>query len=401
MSVENSPAVRQWLAKLAPATQRVGLSNFKGWMAWVKENGGEFGDMSPDDMVKFQQAVDNGSRYMIIDRLVQPYLTACDVRYHTKRQRLIHIRSFFSHNRAELARDPNMRIRSDKPPIQGTLTVEDVKLVILACKPAYQAAFLCMWQGAMDQEMFTFWNERGYNDLIRQLATVQKLPREEQTIRIQLPGRKSNRNKEGFYTFIGADAIDAIRNWLPGRPSHATAIFTDQQKTPLDKSNMRHLWNYHLKRLGLVPPELKHKGARTGKGLHEMRDVWRSLWSKSPASHTVGEYLMGHTIDALQYDKSYRDVEFYRREYLKAAPWFNIMSSGRPFRQVSEDEIEHLQRRIKELEAGKSSEVEELQRQLGEQQRMIELMMPTFRMAQRMFDREMKLDRLMESSKEP
>jgi integrase len=364
MSVKDSPAVRQWLAKLAPATQRVAISNFKGWMAWVQENGGEFSGMSPDDMVKFQQSVDNGSRYVIIDRLVQPYLTACDVRYHTKRQRLIHIRSFFSHNRAELAHDPNIRIRSDKPPIQGTLTVEDIKLVILACKPAYQAAFLCMWQGAMDQEMFTYWNEHGYDDLIRQLATIQKLPREEQIIRIQLPGRKSNRNKEGFYTFIGADAIDAIRNWLTDRPSDVRTIFTDQQKSPLDKCNMRHYWNYHLKRLGLVPPELKHKGARTGKGLHEMRDVWRSMWSKSPASATVGEYLMGHQIDALQYDKSFRDVEFYRREFLKAVPWVNILSSGRAFGQIGVDQVESLQRKIRDLEAGKSGEVEAMKAEI-------------------------------------
>jgi integrase len=400
MSIENSPAVKQWLAKLAPATQKVAFSNFKNWMAWVRENGGEFSGMSPDDMVKFQQSVDNGSRYVIIDRLVQPYLTACNVRYHTKRQRLIHIRSFFSHNRAELARDPNMRVRSDKPPVQGTLAVEDIKLVILACKPAYQAAFLSMWMGAMDQEMFTYWNESGYDDLIRQLANIKKLPREEQAIRIQLPGRKSNRNREGFYTFIGADAIDAIRNWLPDRPSQATAIFTDQNKTSLDKSNMRHLWNYHLKRLGLVEPSLKHKGSRTGKGLHEMRDVWRSMWSKSPAAHVVGEYLMGHTIDVLQYDKSFRDVEFYRREYLKAAPWFNIMTSGRPFRQVSEDEIEHLQHRIKELEAGKNSEVEELQRKLGEQQRMIELMMPAFSLVQKMLDERKEWEKLRESPPE-
>jgi integrase len=351
MSVENSPAVRQWLAKLAPATQRVALSNFKGWMVWVHENGGEFKDMSPDDMVRFQQAVDNGSRYVIIDRLMQPYLSACDVRYHTKRQRYIHIRSFFSHNRAELPRDPNMRIRSDKPPVQGTLTVEDVKLMMLACKPAYQAAFLCMWQGAMDQGTFTYWNEYGYDDLVRQLAETERLPREEQTIKVQLPGRKTNRNKEWFYTFIAADAIDAIRNWLPDRPAHASAIFTDQRKTPLDASNMRHLWNYHIKRLGLVDPGLKHKGARTGKGLHEMRDVWRSMWSKSPASATVGEYLMGHQIDVLQYDKSFRDVEFYRREYLKAAPWVNILSSGRAFGQVGEDEVKRLKREIEELKA--------------------------------------------------
>jgi len=381
MSVENSPAVRQWLAKLAPATQRVALSNFRNWVRWIHENGGEFMDMTPDGMIRFQQEAGNGSRYAIIDRLVQPYLSACDVRYHTKRQRWIHIRSFFSHNRAELPRDPNIRIRAEKPPIQGTLTVEDIKLVVLACKPAYQATFLSMFQGAMDQEMFTYWNEHGHDDLIRQLAEVEKLPREAQTIRIQLPGRKSNRNREGFYTFIGVDAIDAIRNWLPDRPAHASAIFTDQRKMPLGKSSMRHLWNYHVKRLGLVPPSLKHKGARTGKGLHEMRDVWRSMWSKSPASHVVGEYLMGHTIDVLQYDKSFRDVEFYRREYLKAAPWFNILSSGRAFRQVSEDEVERLRRELEQAKQGRDDEVQQLRSEVDRLSRNFETVLKALKEA--------------------
>ena len=383
MGVENSPAVRQWLARLAPATQRVALSNFKSWLSWVRENGGEFKGMSPDDLVRFHQEAGNGSKYVIIDRLVQPYLSACDVRYHTKRQRLIHIKSFFSHNRAELPRDPNMRIRSDRPPVQGTLTVDEIKLVILACKPAYQAAFLCMWQGAMDQEMFMYWNEHGYDDLIRQLVEVERLPRDEQMIRIQLPGRKSSRNREGYYTFIAADAVDAIRNWLPDRPTHAKAIFTDQRKTPLGKSNLRHLWNYHVKRLGLVPPSLKQKGARTGKGLHEMRDVWRSLWSKSPASSTVGEYLMGHTIDNLQYDKSFRDVEHYRREYLKAAPWLNIMSSGRAFRQVSEDEVDRLRRELEEARRGQGDEVQRLQAELEQRSKQLDSVEQTLNLVMR------------------
>ena len=214
----------------------------------------------------------------------------------------------------------------------------------------------------MDQEMFTYWNMNGFENLLTQL---QQRP---EIIKIDLPGRKKNRNERPYYTFFGKDGIDSIINWLEHRskyikdgklPQDSTFIFCNQHGDPITKHALAQYWNRHLRKLGLIKvAKGKGPGAKTGKGLHEMRDVWRSLWSKSSASHIVGEYFMGHKIDSLGYDKSFRDIEFYQGEYQKAMPFFDLVSSGSAFGQVSRSEIEELLRnktleqngRIKELE---------------------------------------------------
>ena len=59
---------------------------------------------------------------------------------------------------------------------------------------------------------------------------------------------------------------------------------------------------------------------------------------------------MGHTVDPYEYDKSFRDVAFYQKEYMSALPMFQIISSGSPFGRVNLNEVEGLQTRIRELE---------------------------------------------------
>ena len=63
---------------------------------------------------------------------------------------------------------------------------------------------------------------------------------------------------------------------------------------------------------------------------------------------------MGHVVDPLGYDKSFDDETYTRREYEKALPFVNLLSSDRGFGKVDESEIERLtgenERLQKELE---------------------------------------------------
>jgi hypothetical protein len=121
-------------------------------------------------------------------------------------------------------------------------------------------------------------------------------------------------------------------------------------------------WTRQLVKLGIVT-RVKNggPGVRHGKNIHEMRDVWRSLWSKSSADHRVAEYIMGHVVDPLGYDKSFDDEGWTRKEYLKALPMLQLMSSGRPYGQIAEDELESLREEVTRLRAGKDTEVEALE----------------------------------------
>ena len=348
------------MSRLGASTRRNQLGSFKLFMKWVRENDSKFKDYTPDQLVEYQRQADNGTRYEVLD-IGQNYVLQTHGTVNTKKQKYHILRSFFLHNRAELPRDKlNVRAGNGvRPSIQGTLTVEEIKTAILSSNPVYQAIYISMFQSAMDQEMFIYWNMNGYESLLEQIRQKPSV------IKIDLPGRKRSRNEKPYYTFIGKDSINSINTWLEYRAKFinegklspdSTFIFCNQHGDPITKPGLKQYWIRRLRKLGMIQvAKGEGPGSKTGKGLHEMRDVWRSLWSKSPASHIVSEYLMGHSIDPLNYDKSFRDVEFYREEYMKAVPFLNLMSSGAAFGLVESKEINKLRRdqdnRVTELEA--------------------------------------------------
>ena len=345
-----------WLSRLGESTRNLAVFHLERWLTWVNLDKGKFASMNPDELVEYQKNVGNGEKFEILD-LLQKYVGTQKGTHSYKKTMYAYVRSFFMHNRVELPRDRGFKIRADKPQIVGELEPEEIRDTILSSKPVYQAAFLCILQGGMGQEEFTYWSETGWDSLSTQLKKGLDI------LKIDLPGRKMNKNKRKYFTFIGSDAVQALKNWLPYRPEGAEAIFTDQYGKPLSKGAMREYWLNHLRKVGVVGPKTKGSGLgfRTGKGLHELRESFRSLWEKSPAKASVAEFVMGYVVDPLFYNKAFRDEKWVRGEYKKALPMLQIMSSGRPFGQIEEDELESLRAEMARLRAGKDTEVEALE----------------------------------------
>jgi hypothetical protein len=358
---QDKATVSFWLSRLAPSTRKTGGSTIKRFESWLRVNGGAFKDTSLDELVAAQKNADNGSRYDVLD-LVQRYVNELQGRHGYKKLQYAYLRSFFLHNRADLPGDRSFRMRGDEPKVRGNLTLEQVRDIIVGSDSCYAAVFATMFQAGMDQESFVYWNLHGYADLKRQLDEG-AMP-----VKIELPGRKRSRNESNYYTWIGQDAINLLRVWLTERDKNPTvkdskAIFVNQWGNPITKGNIYLYWMRHLRRKGLLVPEPGGEKGNTrlryGKGPHELRDLFRSQWAKSPAKPEVGEYCLGHTIDPSEYNKAYRDEAFYRAEYLKALPFIQILSSGRPFHQISEDEVESLRTEVERLRAKQMEDREE------------------------------------------
>lgn len=345
MSTENYDSVVNWQSRMAKNTARNNRLGFNVFMGWLRENGGTFSDMSPNELIQYQKEASNSHRYDVLD-MIQRYVGSIEGRRAGTVEKIYSmLRSFFAHNRAELPRDPTFIIRGDVEKVRGTLSVEEVRDVVLSSRPLYRAVFLSIFQGGMGLDEFSYWNIHGLQSLREQLRGYPEV------VRIDLPGRKKRKNKDPYYTLIGIDAIKAIRDYFRIRPENELGIFLNQYGKPVSKAATAVYWIRHLVKLGfIVPTPEKGGAARYGKNMHEIRDVFRSQWEKSPAKASVAEFLMGHVVDPLEYNKAHRDEAWTQEEYLSALPMLQIMSSARPFglvkmtraQQVFQDEFADL-----------------------------------------------------------
>ena len=238
MVAEGSVSVENWLSRLAPSTARMNRFELGYFMKWLESNGTHFNDYTPDQLVEYQRKATNEQQYEILD-LVQRWVQSLKGRYETKRHRYNAVRSFFNHNRAHLPPDKSFKIRGDVPPVRASLTAADVRSIVLTCNVMYQAIFLCLLAGGMGQEEFIWWSNNGLDKLEKDLMNEQRI------IRLDLPGRKSGRNQNGYYTLIGGDALVALRNWMLERSVlvrekgiDSRSIFLNQFGGPLNKPSL-------------------------------------------------------------------------------------------------------------------------------------------------------------------
>jgi hypothetical protein len=73
---------------------------------------------------------------------------------------LSHLRSFFTGNGVEILLAMNWNPEPTKEPVEGKLTVYQVREIMTHSKLRDQAIFLTMFQGMMDLERFTEFNQK-------------------------------------------------------------------------------------------------------------------------------------------------------------------------------------------------------------------------------------------------
>lgn len=373
--------VATWMDRgsFAPKTKGNYELHFRLFLIWKRENGGKFADMNPDDIVDYQKkarrSLEEDAEYEIIDELIQPYIKSIEdgFRDNTLKQKVTIIMSFFEWNRAKL---PEWTIgkHAGVPKVVGKLPFRNIREVCSNSNSVYRAIFLCMYMAGMDLALFEHWNiELGYKSIEDDIKKGRNI------IVIESPGRKKFRNKLPFYTLIGGDAVDALYKYLEndrkrtidqffgGDPEKATAIFYNQSGSPVAGRGLRCYWHKKLVQLGLIVPikddnRKGYRGNRYGKNPHELRDTFRSkatgICAEERIPPSIFEFMMGHKVDANEYDKYCNDEMAVRVQYRKAIPYLNIMTSDKALGLYTEEEVE------KEREIARMSTQEELAKEL-------------------------------------
>jgi integrase len=359
-SIEESPAVKSWISRVAPSTARVYLFRFKGWLKWMEVNGAEFARMSPDELITWQRTVTKQNEYRILDLAQTWVLEQNGQRRATKENMIKSVKSFFEHNRAGLPRDKSFKIHSEKPMVPNLLTVEEIRRVVLASNKTFRAAFMTMLAGGLDQESMVYWSNTGWLDLRKQLAERRD------PIKITIPGRKSSKNETEFSTYISGDALDALKTYIKDRGEDDGPIFINQFGDYLTKTSLTYYWRRKLKELGIIT-RTKTGVQRYGRGLHNLRDTFRTLWAQSGAKTSVAEAMMGHMakVDPLGYDQSFKNEGYVKDQLELAAPYLNILTRGEAYGQVDKDDVRRLKKEIEDLKA-----------QLEQKDRLVEEVLP-------------------------
>ena len=322
--LNESPVVVWWIRKMRgkPITK---LYILRALLWWLKANKPELYYLSPDGLIKHQKKIRGTDDEFEIHDAIYGWLYDTGGCYNTLRTYGTTIRSFFMHNRAELPKDPTLRLKPTRFRQVAMFSIDEIRAIYSAGSPMIRAVMLSLIMGGMGCEEVLYWSKTGYNNLIEQLENNEPL------IRIDLPGRKKMKGIKPYYSLLGRDAIKALKEYIKERKKYVNSgnreyIFLTTKGNPLTYSTLFQSWMRVLRRLKLIPVAQKGTHHRYGKNLHELRDFYRTRWEKSPASKNVGEYFMGHIVDPLGYNKANYDQEYMKLEYSKSEPFLNVIS---------------------------------------------------------------------------
>ena len=272
--------------------------------------------------------------YVVLD-LVEQFVQGLQLRKTSKKHALTALRSFFLHNRAELPRNPNFRVISQRPSVRGLLSAKDVVELCHAATVRFRSVILFKWQSFTDTARLLYANEHCSDQIVQQIQQ-HILP-----VRIDLPGRKVNENDiEGeYFTYIDKDAVDALEKYFDERrgwPRKGEPMWLQKDGRPLTHWTFDQTWLRLLRRVGKIPPSEGPRGSRYGYNPHEMRDeattrLHISLKAQGFDMDCV-KFWCGQVgqVDRLKYDKFYKEQTYVRDQYQIAAPYLNILSNWQP-----------------------------------------------------------------------
>jgi len=324
-----------------------------------------FCGVSASEAVAFQR--DDPSSYRFVD-LAYEWLDRPGVTVSTKRSQMGTVRGLFIVNRCPLPEDRH-RFMSDVVPVVGELSVDEFRKIVVASNVTYRAAFLVAFQGGCGA------GELCYINVNHAELVFDEVRKDRQIIRLSLPGRKQRRNVSPYYTFVGSDAVEALRQLFHSRGwKRDSVLFRNERGEPISRACYQAYFRSMALKLGLIcrkTPSCLTCGGETvrkrsrasgrdlvsyvcvscqrervasdyGRGqkdfgsiryrmkTHEIRDLFRTEFHRAQtyagADSDCAEFFLGHTVDPLQYDKIMRDRKYALEQYRKALPWLNILS---------------------------------------------------------------------------
>ena len=334
-----------WLNRLDADTVPVARSNFRRWMRWLHGKQG-WETVTPRELLIRQLQAEDP--YEVLD-LLQEFIGTLVGRKSSKGKTHWAVTSFFRHNRCALPVDPSFKIRGDRPPVEGKLTVQDIVEAYHAATIRYKSIILFQWQSLLDNSRLIYANRFKADDIVRQIREGVH------PVRVEMPGRKENENdpRGRFYTFIGKDAVDALVKYFDeerGWPKAGEPLWVQSNGQPLYKPTMEATWLRLFRRMGKIPKRKGPIGSRYGFNQHEIRDVATTYLHVNAKGEgldmdcihlwcgQVGE------IDPLRYDKFYKETPYVTQQYTIAEKYLNIIT-----KPTLPQQNKNLQQQIEEL----------------------------------------------------
>jgi len=392
---QEDATVKRYASGLAATTAKTRLPVLKSFL--------EFVGLEPTEAVEFQRK--NPMSYRFVD-LAYDWLKGRNLQISSMQTKMGTLRGFFLANRAPLPKDRH-RFHSEKAPVVAELTVEEFRKIVVSCNLTYRAAYMVQFQSGSGVGELLYINTELADHI------WDEIKKGKQIIRLNLPGRKSNRNVRPYYSFIGSDAVDTLKQLFYSRGwKRDSVLFRSEYGEPLSKDSLQTYFRNRAFKLGLIKRhtfpcldcggetvrrqrkvdgvsgvyylctvchvekpssefKVSHRvrgGIRYRMRTHELRDLFRTEWHRAQTYFGVdpdaGEFFMGHMVDPLKYDKIMRDKSYGLEQFRKAVSMLNVLSEDP--RKVDRSDVQN------QLEASEAK-VDVLSKEVAVLRREVEL----------------------------